>query len=170
MHASAAELTRLPFGPFAAQLKVDLFIEAHKHFQLPEAYAHAPAGLDTDIRGTAPWLLSPAHQAELPYLGLEDDLTALLKVQSSHNWVSVFLFNSGFADLTVNCIYSYINYGKAHNYVVYAFDDVSLKHCMRFKLPCYNATSLLMGMLPMRRAGGVHLQSAPMPALPGSAA
>ncbi len=124
--------------------QVDLLREPHKHFPLPEAYAY---GIDTynDIRYTAPWLLPPDQQAKLPYLGMENNLTALLKVQASHDWVTVVLYTSGHADMTLNCIYSYIHFGKAHNLVVYTFDNVSLASCRDFKLPCYNATSLLPG-------------------------
>jgi hypothetical protein len=180
--------------PFTPQLRshteisvptsqVNLFSEAHKHFPLPEAYAY---GIDTynDIRYTAPWLLPPDQQAKLPYLGLQSNLTALLKVQASHDWVTVFLYTAGHADFTLNCIYSYIHYGKvscggpgcaaaaaaaaprccprtplppaaptgpgspqAHNFVAYTFDNASLDSCLSYKLPCYNATSLLTGQL-----------------------
>jgi hypothetical protein len=84
---------------------VNLFREAHKHFQLPEAYAYA---INTygNILYTASWLLTPEQKATLPYVGLENDLTALLRVQASHNWVTVFLWTAGQADLTLNCIHS----------------------------------------------------------------
>jgi hypothetical protein len=99
----------------------------------------------TDIRFVAPWLLPDSMRTRLPYLGLHNDLTALLKLQSYNNWIAIFPYTKGQVEFGLNCVNSYLTYGKAFNYIVYTFDDASLAHCQNFSLPCFNASSYLTG-------------------------
>mmetsp|Transcript_26745 Transcript_26745/g.58319 ORF Transcript_26745/g.58319 Transcript_26745/m.58319 type:complete len:399 (-) Transcript_26745:109-1305(-) len=88
-----------------------------------------------------PWLLP--RSVHLPYEGLESDLDALLRQQSSsEKWITVFMFNAPIKWWTMNCIYSYMKYGHAHNYVVAAPDEAALKVCLEMRVPCLDMTAV----------------------------
>lgn len=79
-----------------------------------------------------------------PYKGLHNDLESLLRARYvDGNPITVFLYTLGARIFLQNCIYSFVNYGKGHNYIVFAIGATSLQSCIQMKLPCYNATHMV---------------------------
>ena len=80
-----------------------------------------------------------------PYMGLQNDLSALLAAQHSEQCISVFVFSRAVTRWALNSIYSLITFGEATNFIVAATDAASLTKCLDLGLPCYNATAFLLG-------------------------
>lgn len=87
-----------------------------------------------------PWL---SNQTKFNWQGKENELRKLLRMQQKNKFVSVLLFNKAVIRWSLNCIYSMIKIGGVKSYIVAATDEESLKLCMIFRLPCYNASYLL---------------------------
>ncbi len=71
----------------------------------------------------------------------------LLQVQAKGGWVALVPFLAGQEELALNCIASYLTYGKATNYVAYSFEPKSLLRCKQLQMPCYDASALTTGAL-----------------------
>lgn len=91
----------------------------------------------------AQWI---TEQNRSQYMGLHNDLPALLQAQSRDNWVSMFSFSSGIKRMALNCIYSFVRYGGQSSYIVTAWDPLALDMCISLQLPCYNATHMAKDM------------------------
>lgn len=85
------------------------------------------------------WELPVNHVA---YRGLHNNLTELLKAQNIDGWVSVLTYSLPFKSLLLNCMYSLKTYGKVSNFIVAAFDNVTLSDCLKRDLPCYNGSQV----------------------------
>jgi hypothetical protein len=101
---------------------------------------------------TLPWLLeSTAH---LPYIGQEASLDRLLATQARRGWVLLLPFASGQEELALNAVASYMQFGKAANFIAHSFDNQSLERCKQLHLPCFDAIKLRNGRLIAARAAG----------------
>jgi hypothetical protein len=58
-----------------------------------------------------PWLLTLPPK-KIKYIGLQNDLKRLVNQQHTSRWVTVFMFNKGVQRWALNCIYSYIKFGR----------------------------------------------------------
>jgi hypothetical protein len=106
---------------------------------------------DSTTALTPPWLLPTS--ALLGYTGLDSNLDKLLQVQAQRGWVTLVPFVAGQEELALNCIASYLAYGKAANYIAYSFDPQSLLRCKQLQLPCYDAAGLIKGGPPTALIG-----------------
>ena len=100
-----------------------------------------------------PWLLQKRIQS-LRYVGLYNDLDALLQVQArpvgeGYKGVSIIFFNYQMSVLLQNCLYSMVKFAGVCNYIVVVWDEPSLDVCLDMNLPCYNATSMIPGGVPI---------------------
>jgi hypothetical protein len=91
-------------------------------------------------RKHVPWL---NNQTKFNWIGKENQLHKLLRMQQKSKWVSVLLFNKAVIRWSLNCIYSMIKMGGVKSYIAATTDEESLRLCMAFRLPCYNASYLL---------------------------
>lgn len=100
---------------------------------------------------TVPWLDPHAHSR--PYIGLHNDLDALLRVQASDDGIITWtFFTNVWRTMLMNFAYSLMRYGKVTSFIVVTLDEPSLRTCIGLRLPCYNASStapLIAGMLPL---------------------
>ncbi|KXZ53977.1 hypothetical protein GPECTOR_6g897 [Gonium pectorale] len=99
---------------------------------------------------TVPWLQPPGWVS--PYTHLLNNFTELLRLRaSSDKWVTVFPLSVAdgrvgtpedvkLIRLALNTIYSYRVFGKSDHYVVAAMTPAAVEDCLRYRLPCYNAT------------------------------
>jgi hypothetical protein len=89
---------------------------------------------------SAPWLVSDSAVPRFDYEGKENDLDALLELQSDHRGhVIVVIFNSAWVDHLYNWIYSAVRNAHVTSFIVATMDDSSLTLCKQLRLPCYNA-------------------------------
>ncbi len=90
-----------------------------------------------------PWNLDN-RPGELPWEGLQNDLPQLLAVQARDNTVTLVVFEATFSALALNSLVSLVRYGKVQNYLLAAVGEQSVEKCISLRLPCYNATGLLL--------------------------
>ena len=102
-----------------------------------EALGISPSRFD---RTTIPWV---NNQTKYNWIGKQNELHKLLRMQSKGKWISVLLFNKAVIRWSLNCIYSMIKMGGVKSYIAATTDDASLQTCMAYRLPCYNASYLL---------------------------
>ena len=100
-----------------------------------------------------PWLMKRRADG-LPYVGLHNDLDALLKLQSAkvgegYKGVSLLFFNYQMSTMLQNCLYSMVKFAGVCNYIVVVWDEPSLEVCRDMNLPCYNATDMIPGGVPI---------------------
>jgi len=90
-----------------------------------------------------PWYNTEGAGQPLQSDALANHLPELLHAQQANQWVTVFMFSADAQRWVLNCVYSYIKFGEANNYIVAATDEASLQACLQLRLPCYNASSAM---------------------------
>lgn len=89
---------------------------------------------------SSPWLF-PKSQALFPYLGLHNDLDALLHIMAHHSRkVMILGFNWHWQAMVQNNIFTLVRFTRTTNYIIAAGDELTLFVCIELNLPCYNAT------------------------------
>lgn len=97
------------------------------------------ASLNYAWETAAPW--TAPNGTNFPYHGMHNDLEGLLKLQSRDGWITFLPWTSGVRRFGLNCFYSLMKYGKNRNFIIAAYDPVTIGACRMLNLPCYNATA-----------------------------
>ncbi|UJR06637.1 hypothetical protein I4U23_010921 [Adineta vaga] len=88
-----------------------------------------------------PWLF-PKSNTLFPYLGMHNDLDALLQIVTKQSKkVTMLGFTWHWQAMLQNNIFTLVRFARATNYIVVAFDEVTLLVCIELNLPCYNGSS-----------------------------
>ncbi|CAF3721153.1 unnamed protein product [Adineta steineri] len=93
---------------------------------------------------SSPWLF-PKSRTLFPYLGLHNNLDALLHIMAHQSKKILILgFNWHWQAMAQNNIFTLVRFTRTTNYIIAAGDELTLFVCIELNLPCYNATSYMM--------------------------
>jgi hypothetical protein len=97
-----------------------------------------------DIALASPWLFNKS-QTRFPYLGMHNDLDALLRIMGKQSKkITVLGFNWQWQVMIQNNIYTLVRFARTSNYIVVTGDEETLLVCIELNLPCYNASSYMV--------------------------
>ena len=93
---------------------------------------------------SSPWLF-PQSRTLFPYLGMHNDLDALLKIMAYHSkTITLVGFNWHWQSMIQNNIFTLVRFTRTFNYIVVTDDKLSLLVCIELNLSCYNASSYML--------------------------
>ena len=86
---------------------------------------------------SSPWLY-PKSRTLFPYIGLHNDLDALLKTMAHQSKKIMILgFDWHWQSMIQNNIYTLVRFARTTNFIVPTGDEISLHICIELNLPCY---------------------------------
>ncbi|CAF2529438.1 unnamed protein product [Rotaria sp. Silwood2] len=97
-----------------------------------------------NIAQSSPWLF-PKLRTLFPYLGMHNNLDALLRTMSHKSKkIMIIGFSRHWQAMVQNNIFTIVRFTRTSNYIIVTGDELSLLVCIELNLPCYNATSYML--------------------------
>jgi hypothetical protein len=97
-----------------------------------------------NIALSSPWLF-PKSRTLFPYLGMHNNLDALLQIMAhGSKKIMILGFNWHWQAMAQNNIFTLVRFTRTSNYIIVAGDELTLLVCIELNLPCYNASSYML--------------------------